>query len=66
MEVKNDAPANVFAVPAVVNSLVLPWTSQELREAQLADPELKSVIEWLEDGKGRPCMFEILGVGTSL
>ena len=45
MEVKNDAPAKVFAVPAVVNSWVLPWPTQELREAQLADPELKSVID---------------------
>ena len=41
VEVKNDAPAKVFAVPAVVNSWVLPWTTQELREAQLADPQSK-------------------------
>ena len=66
VEVRSDAPAEVFAVPAVVNSWVLPWTTEELREAQLADPELKSVIEWLEDGKGRPCMSEIQGVGTRL
>ena len=56
VEVRSDAPAEVFPVPAVVNLWVLPWTTQELREAQLADPELNSVIEWLEDGKGRPCM----------
>ena len=66
VEVKSDAPPKVFAVPAVVNSWVLPWTTQELREAQLADPKLISVIEWLEAGKRRPCMSEIQGVGTRL
>ena len=66
IQVESDAPAEVFAVPSVANSWVLPWTTQELREAQLADPELKSVIEWLEAGKGRPCRSEIQGVGTRL
>ena len=66
IQVKNDAPAKVFAVPAVVNSWVLPWTPQELQEGQLADSELKSVLERLEGGKGRPPMSEIQGVGTRL
>ena len=66
IQVESDAPAEVFAVPSVASSWVLPWTTQELWEAQLADPELKSVIEWLEAGKGRPCRSEIQGVGTRL
>ena len=62
---ENDAPAEVFAVPSVVNSWVMPWNTQELQKAQLADSELKSVIEWLDTG-GQPCMSQIQGVGTGL
>ena len=35
-------------------------------EAQLADPDVNSVIERLEAGKGQPCMSKIQGVETRL
>ena len=62
MEVRSDAPAEVFAVPAVVNSWVLPWTTQELREAQLADPELKvSQNGWKMEKDDHVCLkFRVL------
>ena len=64
-QVENKASAGVFAV-LDTNPWLQPWTPHELREAQLADPDLKDVIQWLEAGKGRPCTSEIQGVGTRL
>ena len=65
-QVDDHTPATVFAVSDAVTPWLLPWTPHELREAQLADPDLKRVIQWLEARQGRPSASEIQGIGTRL
>lgn len=38
------------------------WTSDELGEAQRADPYISKVINWLEAGNGRPSHLEAQGI----